>query len=444
MTTPNPDNVKPWYLRNITEALALDEATGNVFIRTGIEGNIIITGNVNIPGEVTVNSTAEDPVHVHLDEIGTSGILSVPWMPVSIDGNSAVTITSGNIKANVTGSTVSLTGNLAGITSNVNIGTMPNVNAVVSGTVAVSGITGNIAGITSLPPITGNVNANITGGNVTVNQGTNPWTVNGTVNIGTIPEVEIKNDSGNPIPVEWTYGDGATLIPWNVQVGRGLIPGVQGLSISGYSSNVGTSFIPAWEDGAYVYFNTAQQVRVWSESASDTNVSVLVSGLDASYNILTETVVLTNGVTGVLTTGNFLRVNSMSLTRVPQNVGRLHAGNSDKSITLAYIGTATNNSAGRSQMSVYTVPAGYTFYLTQSNWYTNQTGSQTALYRSWTQSPAGLITIVLTFPMQQQYNSTKVVPRPYPEKTDIQWQVASSSGTSNIGGQIEGYLIANS
>ena len=153
-------------------------------------------------------------------------------MPVSIDGNSAVTITSGNIKANVTGSTVSLTGNLAGITGNVNIGTMPNVNAVVSGTVAVSGITGNIAGITANVNIgtMPNVNANITGGNVnaavtgsvtstlsgnlagitanvTVVDGGGSLTVDGNVgitgnvNIGTMPEVEIKNDAGNAIPV---------------------------------------------------------------------------------------------------------------------------------------------------------------------------------------------------------------------------------------------------
>ena len=184
MATPDPSNVAPWYLRNINQALALDEASGNVFVRTGFEGNIIISGNVNIPGTVTVDSSAEDPVHVHLDEIGTSGILTVPWMPVSIDGNSAVTITSGNIKANVTGSTVSLTGNLAGITGNVNIGTMPNVNAAISGTVAVSGITGNIAGITSNVNIgtMPNVNTNITNANIQVTQGTSPWVVSGNVN----------------------------------------------------------------------------------------------------------------------------------------------------------------------------------------------------------------------------------------------------------------------
>jgi hypothetical protein len=154
-TNPNDAVTRPTYLRNITEALYLD-GSNNVTIRTGFNGNIVISGNVNIPGTVTVDSTPENPVHVHLDEIGTSGILTVPWMPVSIDGNSAVTITSGNVR--------------------VTQGTSPwvvsgNVNAAVTGTVAVSSVTGNIAGITA------------------------------NVNIGTMPEVEIKNDAGNAIPV---------------------------------------------------------------------------------------------------------------------------------------------------------------------------------------------------------------------------------------------------
>lgn len=236
---------------------------------------------------------------------------------------------------------------------------------------------------------------------------------------------------------------GMRTIPFELAVAQGKVPGVSGISISGYSPSVGTTFIPAWEDGSYVYFPSAQVVRVWSQSDSDTNVSVLVNGLDASYEPISETVTLTNGTIGILTVNQFLRINSISLTRAPQNVGTIHAGNTDKSITIAYIGVVSNISAGRSQMTVYTVPAGYTFYLTQSNWYTNQSGSQTALYRSWTQTPTGLINIILTFPFVTNYTSTKVVPRPYLEKTDIQWQVASSSGTSRIGGQIEGYLIKN-
>jgi len=124
---------------------------------------------------------------------------------------------------------------------------------------------------------------------------------------------------------------------------------------------------------------------------------------------------LNNGITGVLTTKQFLRINTIRLTRTPNNLGLLHAGSSDKAITLAYIGTvASGPEMGISQMTVYTVPAGYTFYLTQSNWYT--AGSQPANYRSWTQTPDGLITVDLNFPLVSQYNSTKVVSSPVPRK----------------------------
>jgi hypothetical protein len=207
MAEPNPSNVAPWYLRNINQALALDETSGNVYVRTGFTGNIVIEGNVNIPGNIDA----------HISEVGNSGNLTVPWMPVSIDGNSNVTIAGGNVgvsgnvnigtmpnvNAAVTGTVAvsSITGNIAGITSNINIGTMPNVNAnitggnvnaAVTGTVAVSSITGNIAGITA------NVTVVDGGGSLTVDGNVG---ITGNVNIGTMPEVEIKNDTGNPISV---------------------------------------------------------------------------------------------------------------------------------------------------------------------------------------------------------------------------------------------------
>ena len=87
MAEPDPSEVAPWYLRNITQALALDETSGNVYVRTGFEGNIIISGNVTIPGNVDA----------HITEVGNSGALTVPWMPVSIDGNADIT---GNVTLN--------------------------------------------------------------------------------------------------------------------------------------------------------------------------------------------------------------------------------------------------------------------------------------------------------------------------------------------------------
>ena len=55
MATPDPTEVAPWYLRNINQALALDEASGNVYVRTGFEGNIIITGNKYIKPDAILN-----------------------------------------------------------------------------------------------------------------------------------------------------------------------------------------------------------------------------------------------------------------------------------------------------------------------------------------------------------------------------------------------------
>lgn len=88
MAVPTPSEVAPWYLRNITQALELDEATGNVFVRT----NAAIIGNVSI-GNVAIGA---------LGNIDISG----NTLPVTIDsGNVTVFqgtdpwIISGNVNA---------------------------------------------------------------------------------------------------------------------------------------------------------------------------------------------------------------------------------------------------------------------------------------------------------------------------------------------------------
>ena len=69
--------------------------TGNRFPVDIGNTSISISGNVNIntPNTVTVSSTPENPVHTHITEVGNSGILTVPYMPIS--GN--VVITGGTI-----------------------------------------------------------------------------------------------------------------------------------------------------------------------------------------------------------------------------------------------------------------------------------------------------------------------------------------------------------
>ena len=49
--------------------------------------NITITGDVNVGTTVSVTSTPQDPVHTHITEVGSSGILqdeNVPYLPIGI------------------------------------------------------------------------------------------------------------------------------------------------------------------------------------------------------------------------------------------------------------------------------------------------------------------------------------------------------------------------
>lgn len=84
-------------------------------------------------------------------------------------------------------------GNPVPVSGTVDIGTMPEVE--------IKNDVGNPVPVTGTVTITDGSGPVTVDGTVTANQGTSPWVVSGTVNIGTMPEVEIKNDSGNPIPV---------------------------------------------------------------------------------------------------------------------------------------------------------------------------------------------------------------------------------------------------
>ena len=166
MAVPEPTEVAPWYLRNITQALGLNETTGQVYVRTDTQidignanitvGNVGITSFGNIPITGNTLPVTIDNANIEVTQ-GTS-----PWV---VEGNVVATL-SGNlagITGNVTvvdgGGSLTVDGNV-GITGNVNIGTMPNVNASVSGNVGVSSF-GNIDITGNALPITGNVNATL-------------------------------------------------------------------------------------------------------------------------------------------------------------------------------------------------------------------------------------------------------------------------------------------
>lgn len=93
MTTPNPSEVAPWYLRNINQALSLDNVSGNVYLRTDAQvlGNVVI-GNVGIGelGNVDISGTSL-PVTV---TSGNITIDSLPEVEIKNDVGNAIPVTS--------------------------------------------------------------------------------------------------------------------------------------------------------------------------------------------------------------------------------------------------------------------------------------------------------------------------------------------------------------
>lgn len=233
--------------------------------------------------------------------------------------------------------------------------------------------------------------------------------------------------------------------PFDLQVARNQIMGHDHIDLFGYSTVVGsTAYGPLWEGltsagGNYPFPATAGTISVVSASASDTAVTMVISGLDANFLPITESVAL-NGTTPVVTTQSFLRINSVTTT----------AGNAVGNVTLtrgATVIAQVNAGLGQTQMSVYTVPAGYTLYLTYYQADGNTTTTSGAFMNTrirTTLRPSGVVLVS----GQTTYLTNLQIPYGVPfqinEKTDFEFQFLGSGGAGarqNV--YAGGYLIKN-
>ena len=235
--------------------------------------------------------------------------------------------------------------------------------------------------------------------------------------------------------------------PFDLQVARGQIMGHSTVNIYGVQASVATSYIPVWENAsAYTYPATATIMNLASSvntGADKTGTTVLIQGLDSAYAVISETLTL-NGTTVVPTVKSYLRINSISVASVtsstmPTGVITL------KDLTNTTTYAQMTAGFGRSQMSIYTVPAGYTFYLSRIDAYTSLNGSSAAYasYRNYSTSSTGVVSISQQAAFTNWYHAQRVMPRPFTEKTDIQLQAIVSTGTAVVSIAAEGYLVQN-
>jgi len=144
----------------------------------------------------------------------------------------------------------------------------------------------------------------------------------------------------------------------NFQIARGLVRGVSHINKFGYNPTVGTSFESVIDaSNVYTYISSAGTAQVTSsDTSSDNGGTVLVSGLDASYNEVSETLTI-GGSAGSVQFFRIFRAVLVTANTGSSNVGVLTITADSK--------TAAQILAGKGQtlMALYTIPAGKKGYL---------------------------------------------------------------------------------
>lgn len=312
--------------------------------------------------------------------------------------------------------------------------------------------------------------------------------------------------------------------PFDLQMARGQILGHNTLQIFGYSTAIGNNQQAIWEGsstsagGDYTFPSAAVPMTIVSSSASDT-MAVFVAGLDANFNMISESITLT-GTTPVTTVNSYYRINGLYVVS-GSNVGTITCGysvattgasgnltsatitfsgtyvfpvgsyikvagvtptgynttssavtaSSAGSVTYANITTGSQTVAGTvfqlyaqinpgnglTQMSIYTVPKGFTFFKTQEVYNGTFSSSNYATVRQQAvHNTSGSVNVGgYAIPyngntavteesiLQNQISTIFAQPFGFGQGTDIKWQAITSGGGVNgaVSVAIYGYLI---
>lgn len=242
--------------------------------------------------------------------------------------------------------------------------------------------------------------------------------------------------------------------PFELQVARGQISWHRSIVVFGYNADVDTSVETVWPHGGILGFpSTAIQLSVSSSSANDTANgtgarTVYLEGLDANHNTITETVTL-NGQTAVTTTKSYLHINNCYV---------LTAGSGDSAAGTIYFGTGTVTAGVPATVydviqfdynsritGSYTVPAGYTAYVSQGLFSSGQvSGSNAVTGRLMTrgENDIRLTTAIVTVNNGSADYSFEY-PIAVPEKTTIEAQAVGAAANNSCSSMFILLLIKN-
>ena len=203
-------------------------------------------------------------------------------------------------------------------------------------------------------------------------------------------------------------------------IAQGQISGYSLVHVTGYNSDVdaGADETVWGAGGKYPWsvWSTARVVTVVSSSALDTG-SVVVTGLDASYNVISEEVDC-NGTTPTTGTTQFIRVNSCVYKNgSSNNAGVITITANSNTIGLIEVGI------GQTLNGIYTVPAGHTAYIVTGD-FSVQKGEDSQVRFFIRPFGQGFRIAHIGEVFEGTYRYDFPVPVPMTEKTDLDVQAA--------------------
>lgn len=242
---------------------------------------------------------------------------------------------------------------------------------------------------------------------------------------------------------------------FELQVARGQIQGHRNVTVFGFNADVDTTQVSVWPLPSLITFPAAAlQMTVSSTSANDTSAgtgarTVVVQGLDANYNEVSEIVTM-NGQTAVTMTASLLRVNYAYV---------LTAGSGNSAAGDIYIGTGTVTAGvpataydivkfdyNTTITGSYTIPANYTAYVSQGLFSAGQAGGSNQIQgRLLTRGTDNIRrTAAVTSINNGVADYTFEYPLAVPEKTTIEATAIGSSSNNAVSSMFILLLIKNS
>lgn len=234
--------------------------------------------------------------------------------------------------------------------------------------------------------------------------------------------------------------------PFDLQASRGQITGHIPVFRGAYTAlaTAGQNYA-VWNRAAnYVFPSVASKMFLSSDSTADTTQSVFIQGLDANYNAVSEVIAL-NGQAGVQSSNTYYRINGMIVVN-DSPVGNLYFGT----------GTITSGvpanvygfiSAGDNNMlaAIYTVPAGYTLYITGGSVSSGTSGQNKYNTIKFYIQSAGVKYAGATITQANGYQYFPYnPPLPVGEKTDLLDTATTTDATpAQVSVNLTGYLVKN-